>query len=217
MKQLIIFILSLGVGVGLFLGYKNYHKPPIIVPKKVTMTPLAPYTFPLDTAPIDSLAGSLASFSGDVYFQSRVASEPAHITTPIQLHQGEKVVTGEGTAEIQFPQIIEATMSANTEFEFIQTIPTAPVFLQTQGSVSYTKTGTTLPSIRTMRLVSIINDGMSTFTVDTDNNMVTIDVVSGSVTVGFNDSDNITNQLTINQDQQYLFDNELRQGRIRSR
>lgn len=216
MKQFIIFILSLGVGVGLFLGYQKYlYQPkPIVAPKKVIMKP---YTFQLDKAPTDALAGSLSSFSGDVYYQSRVASEPAHITTPIQLQQGEKVVTGEGTAEIQFPPIIEATMSANSELEFIQTIPTAPVFLQSQGSISYTKTGTTLPSIRTMRLVSIINDGMSTFTVDTDNSIVAIEVVSGSVTVGFNDSDNITNQLTINQDQQYLFDNELRQGRIRSR
>ncbi len=217
MKQIILFILSFGIGIALFLGYQKYRvtpQPTIITTKKVVMKP---YIFPLEKAPTESQIGSISSLQGEVYFQSRVATEPAQITEPMQVQQGEKVITGQtAKAVVQFPELIEATMSANTELEFIQTILSSPVILQTQGSVSYQKLGTISPNIRTMRLLTAINQGISIFSVDTDNSTVIIDVISGSVTVGFNDIDAITNQVTISADQQYIFDNELQQGRIQS-
>ncbi len=182
------------------------------------LKPFFPKTlFSIENAPSQSLLGKVASFSGNVSWQSRVASYATLINSPVKLQQGEEInVQNNGKATIDFPQVTVITVFPNTQVNFIQTLPTNFVVEQKQGLSVYDKNGSIPISIRTLDLLINLEKGECTISVDKDTSDIIVTVNSGFSTVAFNDANNNTNILTINEGKEYLFNNNTKLGKIKS-
>jgi ferric-dicitrate binding protein FerR (iron transport regulator) len=214
MKRFFLFFFALLIGIALYAGYKTYS----VKPKPVTKKPaLKASAFSIERAPEVSLLGVMKELSGYVAVQSRIATESAKIIAPVPLQQGELVETGsDGRVTVQLPGAADAMLSPDSSLELVQTIPAAMLLRQEAGSISYAKNGTIPVSIRSMHLLTKLTDGVATVSANQDDQTVTIAVTSGSITVAFNDSDSVTNALTIHAGDQYVFDDSLREGTVKA-
>jgi hypothetical protein len=213
MKQALLFILSLIIGIVVVLVST------IIFPhqSKLLASPLPQTHFSLEDAPTDSLRGTIATFSGEVQWQSRTATMPAALTVTRTLQQGEEVVTGDdGTLTLLFPTLLRIALKPNTSLSALQTIPNALVFAQQTGSATYTQLLTTPLSVRSRYLLIQQNAGTMTVMVDADTGDSTIAVLQGSVTVAYNDSANVSTVQTISEGNTFIFQGSNRQGIIKS-
>jgi hypothetical protein len=213
-KNILLIIISLIAGALLvILGFlwispRNTQVLKVIIPKTL---------FSLENAPTDSLVGEIASFSGKVAWQSRIAPVAILINSPVKLHQGEEVDTyDDGNVNVNFPNGVIITAASNTQVNFIQTLPQAFVVEQKQGSVSYSKTGEKPVSIIALDLLVDVNSGENTVLVDKDKGEVTVTVKTGLVTVAFNDNDNNVNVVSLKVGDQYVFNDNTKIGVIKS-
>lgn len=211
-KNIFLLIVSITAGVIIIIGGflwispRNTQVLKIIIPKSL---------FSLETAPTDSLIGEIASLSGKVAWQSRIAPVSILINSPIKLQQGEEIDTYEnGSANIYFSAFGTIALSSNTQVNFIQTLQENFVVNQKQGTAIYNKLGENPTSIIAMDLLININFGKDKILVDTDTSKVTINVQTGSVTVAFNDNDNNANVVLLNSGDKYIFNDKTRTGVI---
>ncbi len=199
------FLVGLGGAIGIYLSLTQQHPKLIISPVRTS--------FSLEKAPRDTLVGSIASLSGGVSWQSRVADTPSPIMHPHPLQQGENVVTGNsGAAIITFPTVFTATMSANAQLNIIQTLPASVVVQQTQGQVIYKKTGSVPLSVRGLDLLLLLTDGQAEVAVDSVASRIGVIVKTGSVTAAYTNTQNISKIITIFQGQQLLFDDNTKKA-----
>ena len=182
------------------------------------LKPFFPKTlFSIENAPSKSLSGNVASVSGNVAWQSRIASFATLINSPVKLQQGEKINTqSNGKAVINFPQVATITVSANTQLNFIQTLPANFVVDQAQGLSIYDKNGDIPLSVRALDLLVNVKTGTCSVFVDKDTSNIAVAVSTGSAMIAFNDTNNNTNILTINKGEEYLFNNNTKLGKIKS-
>jgi hypothetical protein len=213
LKNIFLLIVSVILGsliiIGgfLWISPRNTQVIKIILPKSL---------FSLETAPTNSLVGQVASLSGKVAWQSRVAPIAILINSPIKLQQGEEIDTYDnGSANINFTAFGTIFLSPNTQVNFIQTLPENFVVNQKQGTAIYTKTGENPSSVIALDLLININSGESKILVDKDTAKITITVETGSLTVAFNDTDNNTNVITLNSGDEYIFNDNTRLGVIK--
>ena len=172
--------------------------------------------FSLEKAPTDSLTGEIASISGKVAWQSRIAPVAILINSTTKLQQGEEVDTyNDGTAAINFPEVATMSASSNTEVNFIQTLPENFVVWQKQGAVDYSKIGEIPTSIVALNLLINMDSGDCSISIDKDTSKVTVAVKTGSVTAAFNDLDNNTNVVSIKSGKTYIFDDNTRTSVLR--
>lgn len=182
------------------------------------LKPFFPKTlFSIEKAPSQSLFGKVVSISGNVSWQSRVASFATLIKSPVKLQQGEEInVQNDGKAVINFPQVVTITLSANTQINFIQTLPANFVVKQAQGLSIYDKNGDIPISVRALDLLINVEKGTCTVSVDKNTTDIVVAVNSGFVVIAFNDTDSKTKILTINEGKKYLFNNDTKLGKIKS-
>jgi hypothetical protein len=182
------------------------------------LKPFFPKTlFSIENAPSKSLSGKVVSFSGNVSWQSRTVEYATLITSSVKLQQGDEVnVQNNAKAVMDFPQAVTITASSNTQINFIQTLPANFVVEQKQGLSMYDKSGDIPVSVRALDLLINIEKGTCTISVDKDTSDIIVTANSGSVVVAFNDTGNNTNILTINQNKEYLFNNDTKLGKIKS-
>jgi hypothetical protein len=182
------------------------------------LKPFFPKTlFSIENAPSKSLSGSVASVSGNVAWQSRIASFATLINSPVKLQQGEKINTqSNGKAVINFSQVATITVSANTQLNFIQTLPANFVVDQAQGLSIYDKNGDIPLSVRALDLLINVKTGTCSVLVDKDTSNIVVSVSTGSAMIAFNDTNNNTNILTVNKGEEYLFNNNTKLGKIKS-
>lgn len=156
-------------------------------------------SFSLQKAPLQSLSGYISTLSGTVLWESRIATEPAVITMPRQIQQGEEIDTKEdGSTTILFNTVGSILIQPNTQLQFIQTLPTSLVVSQNSGTVTYNLTSTSQPfSVKSLSLITQISNGVSSIKVDQSNSRVTITVLSGFVTAAFNDIHNMSNVVPV--------------------
>jgi hypothetical protein len=212
-KNLFLLIFSVTVGVLIIIvGFlwaspRNTQVLKIILPKSL---------FSLEKAPTDSLSGEVASISGKIAWQSRIAPVAILVSGPIKLQQGEEVDSyNDGGAVVSFSSVGVITISANTQVSFIQTLPQSFVVEQKQGIANYIKTGESPLSIVGLDLLVDIDSGESIVLVDKDNSEVIVSVKTGAATAAFNDSDNNTNVVSIKSGQKYVFEDDTRIGKIK--
>lgn len=181
------------------------------------LKPFFPRTlFSIENAPSQSLFGKVVSVSGNVSWQSRTASFATLIKSWVKLQQGEEInVQNNGKATIDFPQVVKVTVLANTQLNFIQTLPANFVVKQAQGQSIYDKNGAIPLSVRALDLLVNVEAGVCSISVDKDTKDIIVAVNSGSAMIAFSDTDNNTNILTINKGKQYLFNNDTKLGKIR--
>lgn len=213
-KNIFLFIISILIGVtAVIFGYLW------AAPRdSQILKPFFPKTlFSIENAPSQSLSGKVISFSGNVSWQSRTASYATLINSPVKLQQGEEVnVQNNGKVVIDFPQVVTITASSSTQINFIQTLPANFVVEQKQGLSAYDKNGDIPVSVRALDLLINVEKGSCTVSVDKDTADIIVTVNSGLVTVGFNDTGNNTNILTINEGKKYFFNNDTKLGKIKS-
>jgi len=97
---------------------------------------------------------------------------------------------------------------------FNQTLPSNLVFSQLSGVAEYVSTGKSPVSVRTHNIAALISEGSVVIDIDQETGFITFTVSKGTVTVAFNDSDNLSNVVTIKEKQTYIFDDTSRTGRI---
>jgi len=209
-KNILLLIFSATIGAliiifgFLWISPRDTQILKIILPKTL---------FSLENAPTESLVGEIASFSGKVAWQSRVAPVAILINDPVKLHQGEEVDTyNDGNVNINFSNVVNIDADFNTQVNFIQTLPQDFVVEQKQGLVSYSKTGENPVSIITLDLLVDINSGENAILVDKDKAIVTVTVKTGLVTAAFNDNNNNVNVVSIKSGESYIFDDNAKTG-----
>jgi hypothetical protein len=212
-KNTVLLISSVLVGILIFVvGFIYLSHQDITIPN-----PLLPVThFSLENAPTESLKGNIASFSGNVAWQSRTAATASLINTPVTIGQGEEIVAqGNGAATIKFPKGILVQMNSNSDIGIVQMLPANIVILQNQGTVSYQNSDNKIPlSINGLDLMVNINQGTAQVSVDKSTSSVVISVSSGSAVATFTDTQNNTQVETINNGNQMTFDNNTKTADI---
>jgi hypothetical protein len=213
LKNILLLIISIAVGAliiilgFLWLSPRDTQIIKIIIPKSL---------FSLENAPTDTLVGEIASLSGKVAWQSRVAPVAILINSPLKLQQGEEVDTYDnGNVTINFAQFGTITESFNTQVNLIQTLPENFVIEQKQGTITFDKIGDNQTSIIALDLLININSGQSSIFVDKENSKITVSIKTGLATVAFNDNANNTNVISIKNGDKYIFDDNTKTGVIK--
>ena len=201
MKLFQYLLLFLGIfaiaGTGFyFYKTKNSDKTIFISPLVEGDTPNAS-VFSIETAPSESLRGKIISMTGEISWQSRIATEAAKISVPQTIQQGEKLITGEkSNLSLDFPNACSVEFSPQTEIEIIQTLPKNIVFSQTSGTGEYVKTGSYPVSVRVLSLLAE-NDGDMIVSVDPENPLIILTQKSGQTIVAYNDLNYVSHETTI--------------------
>lgn len=203
MKFFFVFLVYLFLGVFLVFSFKKVSQ---IINSQQLKTPLATSSFSLETAPSESLRGTIASLSGEVGWQSRTATDTAKITKPMQIQQGERIVTKDtGRAIIVFANTVTLAVNPKTEIDFIQTLPTNILIGQNSGTANYIKLNGNPLSIRSLDLLTKINQGDITVSISEAQPYIIIDVKSGLITVAYNDINYITQVINVTSGKRLIF------------
>ncbi len=209
--KLFIFFFLVGLVASLtyFIFARNKNQA-INIHSPISSTPN--FNFSIGQPPKDSVKGIIASMSGNIMWQSRLATEPAQIAKPQTIQQGESLVTGDtGNVSLSFPNFANLTIFPKSELNIIQTLPINFVFEQTTGSVTYEETGSTPVSIRTLNLITKLDSaGALTVIIDKDKGRVTATEKAGSATVAYNDLQFVSQVVALKAGQVLVFDEATR-------
>lgn len=210
MKDLLLFLTSICVGLVLIVSYSTFIRQPKINPVTTLQTLFKATNFSLEKAPSETLVGRIGSMSGEVEWQGRTATESARINSLINIQQGEDLLTkDDGKASVLFNGNLEVDISPKTRVGFAQTLPADIVLFQSSGSAEYKKLGSVPVSIRVMHLL-IENGGDISISVDDVRPIVTAQVINGTITFSYNDSDNVTSVTTIGTGRRLIFNDDTR-------
>jgi hypothetical protein len=201
-KKIILFLIPFLITTAIVVGYfKLIQKiSTVSIPNlpSVSFSDLVKFSrFSLEKAPSQSLVGLISSMSGDVEYESRIATEAAKINSPVPIQQGENLTTGtDGKLVLIFEKAAEINISPDTSVSIIQTLPADLVFSQSTGVSEYVKLASIPVSIRSRHLL-IENAGDITVSVDKIKPVITVSVNSGSATFAYNNINNISKVLTL--------------------
>ncbi len=214
MKKLLLFLIFLFIGIVLGSSYyvwkSNQTNNNIVRVKKEPR-------FSINNAPKNSEKGTIQSMIGTIKWESRIATQASQITKPVPIQQGEAVITGEdASAVIYYQSGLTISLTPNAHLSFVQMLPTNFVLNQLKGTIEYQKDNSIPLAIRSLHLLTQISDGDVLIAVDPATASVSITVTQGSVKLAFNDSQKISNVINLNTGDQYLFDDEKRQGNLKT-
>lgn len=210
MRQLLVTLLFLLVGFILVQGAKYFYQlqNPTTSPQLTNAT-----QFSLVKAPNQSLQGKIASLSGTVNWLSRVAtktSPPKHLQN---IQQGEELSTGKnGQVIVQIKNFVSLAMASESQLNFIQLLPINLILMQDSGIVTYAASGMGTLSIRSHELLTILNKGVVTISIDKEAHTITIEAIKGTLHEGYVDTQGSSKVVTLNQGQSYIFDEIRREG-----
>ncbi len=146
--------------------------------------------FSIAVAPSESIRGNIKQMTGNVFWQSRTATESAFLTSLITLQQGEEIQTKENSSLIvEFPNVINIAILPKTQIDFVQTLPVEFVTSIASGSATFKKLSDIPVSVRSYHLLVKQNSGEVSMSIDTDNGITHLNIISGSVTLAYNDLD----------------------------
>ncbi len=210
---LIVFIFFL-IGIGMIIG-SSYLK----TVKPVTTVFHSPVgsekQFNLDNPPKNSQKGIIQTLSGKVEFESRVATQPAIINNPIPIQQGERILTKEnGNVTLAFNDIGYLTIKPNSELMIIQTLPDHFVFQQPKGKIDFINDKDSSLSIRVFHTLTKLTAASATISIDEDTGIITFTVNQGKATIAYNNAENVTTVINLEEGEQYIYNDEDREGEI---
>lgn len=213
MKLVKLALLLLFLGAGLVVVSSFLYPQITLAPTK---KPIKTSHFSLTKAPKKSLKGQIIDYSGEIKYQSRVATQAAELTNFSQkIQQGEDYFTEENSSlSLIFPNHVQLDLAENTELKIIQTLPTTMVFSQLNGEVEYQTLGEYPVSVRTAFLLTELR-GNVLISRDSENSLVTIEVKSGEAKLGYNDLTYQSHTLTLKPKDTYVFNYDTRQGELK--
>lgn len=220
MKKALLFLAPFLVTTILVVGYFKLTQK--ITTIRIPSLPAVSFSdlvklsrFSLDKAPSQSLVGTIISMSGDVEYESRVATEAAKINSPVAVQQGESLVTGtDGKLILSFDKAAEVDMSGDTSVGIIQTLPADLVFSQSMGSAEYKKLADIPVSIRSFHLL-IENNGDVIVSINKIKPIITVKINSGSATFAYNNIYNVSKVLIVNEGKTLTFNDGTRRVAVK--
>lgn len=222
MAKNILFVIG-GVVVGVvimmgmsFVNGSSQNSAASVKPAASSPKPTPTFSFDPEIPPKESLVGNILSLNGEVRWKGRVATEAGVIKEVQKIQQGEELETGEdGKVVVEFPEVLKVTALPETHLNFAQTLPINLVLVQTKGSVEYQVVGESKLSVRSRHLLIESGNGDLLVSIDEDNNLVTVSSRKGQSQIAFNDQDNLTNVVDLEEGKRFIFDDEEKAGKIR--
>lgn len=212
MKNIFFFIFFLLVGFSVTIYYGYFRNQQIA---KKTLHTTIPSKFSIEKAPSESIRATIASLSGTVNWQSRIADKPEQLKTERIIQQGEELSTGnDGKTSLQIQNDISISLLQNSLINFIQTLPANIVIEQKKGNAIYQNFGDMPLSIRTFDLISVIKQGVVAVDLNEKQNVVTIIVEKGIVQEGFVDINNNSNIISVTEGSQFVFNNDTKKALV---
>jgi hypothetical protein len=219
LKYLLLFLIPFAITVSAILAYFNFNSN--LKGLKIRNLPsfnlndvvkFSRYT--LEKAPSETLVGTMLNLSGTVKYESRMATESALIEKAVNVQQGDIIETGEdGSVSVQFKDIAELNIKSLSKTEIVQTLPANLVFWHKSGSVVYKKIGPNPVSVRAHRLLIDIN-GEAEIIFNKVEPAITIHALKDSVKTVFNNINNETQVVIVDEGKSMEFNNEKRRPLI---
>jgi hypothetical protein len=204
---LVMFILS--AGIMFFLTNKPVEK------NEALVKPISTSAFSMEDAPSESLRGHIASMSGDVLWQSRVATEPAQLVAQRDIMQGENLVTKDtGTLELIYQNVADIIVDQDSEIDIVQALPASIVITQQNGNVTYKKSGSIPLAVKISGLLVSLEEGTVTITFDNANTSVNVVASNGKAKVAYTDSDNTSEVTEVETGNTFVFDTDSLTGSL---
>lgn len=211
MKYILLFLVFVGIGMAAIIWYPKQT----ITPAPTSTNPTTIPPFSIQEPPSNALQGTMRDMDGDVLLQSRTATEPALLTSPVPVRQGELIRTAEnGSVTVLFPGACSIDIGTDAIVDIIQTLPGHIVFRQDQGTVLYNAAPDCPLSVRTRRLLTVIREGTIAVNLSADSDLVSIRVRKGVAEVAYNDVNNVSTVIPVREGERFLFDNGERQGEV---
>lgn len=205
-----LFILSFIAGGLVIFGYVKMKTAPVSQIPPVNKKSVYP-DFSIATAPTDSLKGTIATYSGTLLWESRIATIPGELKDTVQIQQGERLITeGKGNALINVNTFGTIILSENTDLSFIQTLPVDFVVRQNKGTVEYVVNGNIPLSVRIRSTIITKTAGTLKITMTDGDPIILISTVQGAAQIGFNDLDYVSQVYTLREGQIYEFNSDER-------
>lgn len=194
---------------GIFIGTDIYWRQNINHGGKADIST----DFSVNDAPKDSVKGEIASMSGKILWQSRIASEPGELASLNQVQQGEKIITGgSGNIKVTFKNNGSISMFPDSELNIVQTLPQNFVFEQDKGSIEYQTDSDTFLSTRIYKLLTTLKKGTMNINIDDKGEFTTCSLINGESEVAYNDINFLSHTLTLTSGDKFIFDNFTREG-----
>ena len=190
MKQIFlgIIVFLLGASAALLIFFARNHSVPepiISIGKKASNFETT--KFSLEQAPSDSIRGQITGMSGEIWWQSRTATEPAKLSEPAIIQQGETLIASEsGNITVNFDPAAKLTLFPETKVGIIQTLPLNLVFHQTKGVSQYLVSGASPVTIRSLNLIANIDEGLFVIDTNEETGAIILSLKAGSGQVGYN-------------------------------
>lgn len=210
--------MALVAGITLAAGVFYYmNKPETAAVATVTPVQEQPRgtAFSMEQAPQLSLRGTLSDITGQPFWFSRTATEPASLLPSQTIQQGERILASEsGTLTVTFGDAASLTIFPKADIEIIQTLPVNLVFGQRAGDAEYRATGVSPVSFRSYQALFTMQEGRVRVSIDPDTRTVGITVYEGAGKLVFNSVEFVTQMLTVQAGEQVLYDANSRSAEI---
>jgi hypothetical protein len=199
---LLLLFAIIGFGIATILLNVQQQQTKQLVAKQASEN-----TFSLAKAPSESLQGKIASFSGSVQWQSRVATQPATLKQPQTIQQGEELFTGkDGNIVVELSNGLRMSLLPNSHVNFIQTLPTSIVIKQDKGKVTYNNDVKSNLSVTSLSLLTSLPQGTMTLNVNSDQDTILNLLTSGVAQEAYNDTNNNTQVTNLTAGKTFSFD-----------
>lgn len=207
MNKRVVFVLLFIVGLVSVLGGRAYYvqkTTPTFVPKNIS------YQI---NPPSSALEGHITQGFSDVKKFSRTSIDFEPTKTGEKVLLGEKIATGEdGEAVVEFKDFAKITFTPKSEAAFVETNPSQFSIRQSRGNLTYE--GAEKPIfVRSMHLLISLT-GKASVNIDSDNGQITVNITSGTATLGMKDNDNNTHKWDLKKGQRAVIDDESRTVKI---
>jgi hypothetical protein len=165
--------------------------------------------------PTDALKGKILLSNGDTKIKPRDKEEFNKINVGEEVLQGERIATGEKSKTVvEFPDLVSINLGSDTEIGFNNLIPANFLLSQSSGLVTYELLRDDAPiSVRSLHTLVSINSGNCAIT--TNQETVTIKVLTGSATVALVDLENKTGVWELKEGQEALVDDIQRRVEVK--
>lgn len=207
----LLFLLGCIIAIGISFVRNSSHVEPVVI--TFVDDAYQQTKFSLEQAPLQSLRGTITDLSGDIWWESRVATEPSQLTEKsMQIQQGEVIsASSSGTLSVSFGQAGSVSLQKQSTVEVIQTLPTNLVFTQPMGDVTYLSNSSPI-SVRSLNMIVHIDNGTMTVHVDANTGDITVKTVSGSATIAYNSPTFISKVWHIDQGEIFTYYSDERKG-----
>ena len=189
MKNGVIFFVSVIIGgIIIFVVHQSRH-----IDQSIIQNPVAEsLNFSWEKPPKQSLVGTISSYSGDVQWESRTASDFMKISSSVPIQQGETIQTSDtGKFSLVFKDAVTIDSSSKTKLIFIQTVPEHFLVSHQLGEAHYTTSDSLNVSVRCMHLLAQLEKSTDVLIQKKDATIQFV-ISRGSITVAFNDLNNIS-------------------------